>query len=192
MSDRANEHGPALRHSALTWLRVSDLALRRLRLLDEVTDTRVDVDEPGPDAAYWHQSVQSLADARLLLIAYKHVYTALKLLKEADQLSPEESLAYGAFCTAYWSRIVGDLRNVLEHWEEYVVGRGRNRKLRLAPRHPLKARRDWHWDRFHRPVVTIELGGSEYELNSVESAARQLWEALDPDNAPRPTDAHER
>ena len=185
MSDLADEPRSALRRSALEWLRVSDLALRRLRLHDEVKDTRVDVDRPDVDSAASHLNVQAITDARLVLIAYKHVYLAFERLKKVEQLSPEEELAYGKFHTAYQSRCVGVLRDVLEHWEDYVVGCGWRPEFRLVASRPRGVRRDWHWGCLHRPVVTILLDGREFELNSVEAAARHLWQALDPDNAPR-------
>lgn len=188
-----------LTRTVTSWLLVSNLALRRLRGADVVVEsdtnkllrlTRLKTKKPDTDSASWHQVNQLLADAHLLLVAYKHVSSGLKLLLAEGCLTGSLLMASSGFLTLYESDQVSNFRDMLEHQEEYIAGTGR--KQDLLGGHPFSFAVGVD-PALPEGNVLVSIAERDYELRHLEEAALNLWKELDPDSLPAtPPRYHDR
>jgi hypothetical protein len=75
----------------------------------------------GEDAAFKYRA--AINDVHMLVLALKHLDSCLKFLADS-----RETLAGAAEFRAAWDA-VSDLRDALEHEEEYIAGRGKRPQL---------------------------------------------------------------
>ena len=181
-----------LKGTTLSWLRVSNLALRRLRHADVILEsdtnrllrqTRLGTNDPDTDSASWHQAEQMLADTHLTLLAYAHIETSVQLLLQLDALNQSQVEAASRFLTVFESGQASDLRNILEHQEEYVVGVGRKQDLLKQRRYSFGVGVE---SSLPEGSVSVTLGSLRFDLHELEQASLNLWLTLNKETVPTP------